>query len=210
MVLCFSPLLWKCQDSRWVTLILNVELSCLHGYYSTWFWSFTHTPIPSHFLFFLCCVQLIWNLFWFQVWQKVAFVACIIKCDVFSSYLKVNSAFFRLVLISLNYFVVYWYAESIFHLRSSCRSCVSEAGDDHSQGTNFITHQAPQTHKNTNSVGTIKKYHSHQEFADRRYKVDSARTYFYLNEAQCERNMEIFMRCLEAVSGRQLHTFWKI
>ncbi|XP_065337093.1 proline dehydrogenase 1, mitochondrial isoform X1 [Cloeon dipterum] len=61
-------------------------------------------------------------------------------------------------------------------------SCVSEAGDDQSQGT-------------------IKRYHSHQEFADRRYKVDSARTYFYLNEAQCERNMEIFLRCLEAVSG---------
>jgi hypothetical protein len=82
---------------------------------------------------------------------------------------------------------------------------VSEAGDDQSQGKKL--------YQKTDSeltvpdfLGTIKKYHSHQEFADRRYKVDSARTYFYLNEAQCERNMEIFMRCLEAVSGRQFYT----
>jgi proline dehydrogenase len=41
-----------------------------------------------------------------------------------------------------------------------------------------------------------------RKFADRRYKVQSARTYFYLNEAQCERNLEIFHECLEAVSGK--------
>jgi proline dehydrogenase len=35
--------------------------------------------------------------------------------------------------------------------------------------------------------------------ADRRHKVLGARTYFYLNEATCERNMETFIRCLEAV-----------
>jgi len=40
-----------------------------------------------------------------------------------------------------------------------------------------------------------------KQFADRRYKVQSARTYFYLNEAQCERNFETFHQCLEAVSG---------
>jgi hypothetical protein len=42
-----------------------------------------------------------------------------------------------------------------------------------------------------------------KQFADRRYKVQSARTYFYLNEAQCERNLEIFHECLEAVSGKR-------
>lgn len=31
--------------------------------------------------------------------------------------------------------------------------------------------------------------------------MQSARTYFYLNEATCERNMETFLKCLEAVSG---------
>nr|CAD7393144.1 unnamed protein product [Timema cristinae] len=39
-----------------------------------------------------------------------------------------------------------------------------------------------------------------ESFADRRYKVQSARTYFYLNEAQCERNLDVFQECLEKVS----------
>jgi proline dehydrogenase len=49
--------------------------------------------------------------------------------------------------------------------------------------------------------GSLKQYHVDKTFADRRYKVQSARTYFYLNEATCERNMETFIRCLEAVAG---------
>jgi len=46
-----------------------------------------------------------------------------------------------------------------------------------------------------------KRYHAHSEFADRRQNVKSARTYFYNNEAQCEKNVDIFLRCIEAVSG---------
>ncbi len=38
-----------------------------------------------------------------------------------------------------------------------------------------------------------------KHFADRRHKVLGARTFFYLNEATCERNMEVFIKCLEAV-----------
>ncbi|CAG2066224.1 unnamed protein product, partial [Timema podura] len=48
---------------------------------------------------------------------------------------------------------------------------------------------------------TIPQYHVNRSFADRRYKVQSARTYFYLNEAQCERNLDVFQECLEKVSG---------
>ena len=45
------------------------------------------------------------------------------------------------------------------------------------------------------------QFHVDKTFADRRYKVSSARTYFYLNEATCERNLEIFQQSLQAVAG---------
>ncbi|XP_065561105.1 proline dehydrogenase 1, mitochondrial-like [Artemia franciscana] len=54
-----------------------------------------------------------------------------------------------------------------------------------------------------NAVGKeteLARYQAHEEFGDRRYKA-TARTYFYENEAKCDKNMEIFLRCIEAVSG---------
>lgn len=53
--------------------------------------------------------------------------------------------------------------------------------------------------------GELPQFHVDKKFADRRYKVDSARTYFYLNEATCERNVEIFQDCLHAVAGNCSH-----
>ncbi|KAM8720038.1 hypothetical protein ACLKA7_006142 [Drosophila subpalustris] len=59
---------------------------------------------------------------------------------------------------------------------------------------------------NVKDAGALPQYHVDKSFADRRYKVSSARTYFYLNEATCERNMETFIKCLEAVSGATFGT----
>lgn len=74
--------------------------------------------------------------------------------------------------------MISYYNQYLYYFRAS----VSEAGDEKREGP-------------------LKKYHVEKSFADRRYKVSSARTYFYLNEASCERNMDIFVRCLEAVAG---------
>lgn len=53
--------------------------------------------------------------------------------------------------------------------------------------------------KEASSVGgEMPQYHVTRRFADRRYHVNSARTYFYLNEATCERNVEVFQECLRA------------
>ncbi|XP_059532508.1 proline dehydrogenase 1, mitochondrial isoform X1 [Myotis daubentonii] len=46
-----------------------------------------------------------------------------------------------------------------------------------------------------------KQYQAHQAFGDRRDGVVSARTYFYANEAKCDRHMETFLRCIEASGG---------
>ncbi|RZF46115.1 hypothetical protein LSTR_LSTR012975 [Laodelphax striatellus] len=53
----------------------------------------------------------------------------------------------------------------------------------------------------TSIGGEMPQYNVNKTFADRRYKVSSARTYFYLNEATCERNVEVFQDCLHAVAG---------
>ncbi|XP_076640767.1 proline dehydrogenase slgA isoform X1 [Halictus rubicundus] len=78
--------------------------------------------------------------------------------------------------------------EDIFQEEAGQReiqASVSEAGDEKREGP-------------------LKKYHVAKPFADRRYKVSSARTYFYLNEASCERNMDIFIKCLESVAGASM------
>ena len=66
----------------------------------------------------------------------------------------------------------------------------------------FIISASISTFGDQQEEGQLKQYHVEQRFADRRYKVTSARTYFYLNEAACEKNMEAFLRSIDAVAGK--------
>ncbi|KAM6423258.1 proline dehydrogenase 1, mitochondrial isoform 1-T1 [Liasis olivaceus] len=46
-----------------------------------------------------------------------------------------------------------------------------------------------------------KRYSVHHKFGDRRDGVIGARTYFYADEAKCDRHMETFLKCIEASGG---------
>jgi len=47
----------------------------------------------------------------------------------------------------------------------------------------------------------MERYQAHKEFGDRRIGVYGARTFFYQGEANCERNLETFLRCIETVAN---------
>ncbi|KAK6190789.1 hypothetical protein SNE40_002578 [Patella caerulea] len=49
-------------------------------------------------------------------------------------------------------------------------------------------------------TGAGSKFRAHEEFGDRREKVTSARTYFYEDEANCDKNCDVFLGAIDAVS----------
>lgn len=50
--------------------------------------------------------------------------------------------------------------------------------------------------------GEMPQYQCNKRFADRRYKVSSARTYFYMNEESCEKNVKNFQKALLTVATK--------
>ncbi|XP_067339812.1 proline dehydrogenase 1, mitochondrial isoform X2 [Channa argus] len=52
-----------------------------------------------------------------------------------------------------------------------------------------------------------KKYKAHRQFGDRRGGVISARTYFYADEAKCDKQMETLLNCIEASGGASADGF---
>ena len=50
------------------------------------------------------------------------------------------------------------------------------------------------------TVGADTRYRCHREFGDRRESVVAARTYFYEDEEQCEKNLQNILNAIDAVS----------
>jgi len=88
-------------------------------------------------------------------------------------------------------------------------SCVSEAVKDDSVETTAEPAVVPTTavnfagipaKKDQAFVEEVKRYQAHREFGDRRVGVTGARTFFYQGEANCERNLDTVLRCIDTVA----------
>jgi len=74
-------------------------------------------------------------------------------------------------------------------------ACISDA--DRNPDTNFAGIAAKQ---DKDFLKEIIRYKPHRDFGDRRVGVTGARTFFYQGEANCERNMDTFLKCIQTVA----------
>jgi len=80
-------------------------------------------------------------------------------------------------------------------------SCVSDADDLNTNNkANFAGVAKDKEFTASTQEDEIRQYQAHKEFADRRQGVTGARTFFYQGEANCERNLDTFIRCIETVA----------
>ncbi|XP_054155050.1 proline dehydrogenase 1, mitochondrial-like [Oppia nitens] len=92
------------------------------------------------------------------------------------------------------------------HLRSfGVKSILDYSAEEDITEEEAIHHEMPDQTTNSNHQQSkdesLKQFSPQKEFADRRKYRPVARTYFYMNEANCEKNMTTFLRCIDAVAG---------
>ncbi|CAG2119830.1 unnamed protein product, partial [Medioppia subpectinata] len=94
------------------------------------------------------------------------------------------------------------------HLRSfGVKSILDYSAEEDITEEEAIDHEMPsQSNADHKPDDTLIQYTAQKEFADRRKYRPVARTYFYMNEANCEKNMTTFLKCIDAVAGATLHT----
>lgn len=88
--------------------------------------------------------------------------------------------------------------------------CCETLGNDPLCYISFSTSLRQSKHnsyKSLNLAGNkevAKQFQLNRDFADRREKVISARTYFYEDEHKCDAHLETFLKCIDAVGGYEL------
>jgi len=79
-------------------------------------------------------------------------------------------------------------------------ACVS-SGDAQEIGDEFAAVNKDKEFTAEGHHEELNRYQPNKQFGDRRIGVTGARTFFYVGEANCERNLDTFLRCIETVAA---------